>query len=350
MMVSDPDPVLPASVAGAATYVQSTDYDAAGRVDLRKLGNDVLRTDYVYFAWTTANGRLQQLKTGTPGQPSQTQDLSYSYDDAGNVLTIADTAAYGGSQTQGFSYDALNRLATAAATGGSYGAYSQRSYQYSNAGNPSPGSGQALTSFEGAAFAYNDAAHKHAVTHVGGVQTYWYDQDGNVITRSNGGLTLTLTYDAENRLTGMSGAATESHIYDGDGVRVRAVITTPVSMTSIYVGNYFEITGGITRTYYYAGSVRVAERYSNTLYFLLTDHPSTALRTGSGLHCHDDRRQRQSGDRIALLSLRRLGALQSRRADYDLPLHGAAVGSGHGVVLVQLKVVRPADRAVQPGG
>ena len=244
----------------------------------------------------------------------------------------------------------MNRLATAAATGGSYGAYSQRSYQYSNAGNPSPGSGQALTSFEGAAFAYNDAAHKHAVTHVGGVQKYWYDQDGNVITRSNGGLTLTLTYDAENRLTGMSGAATESHIYDGDGVRVRAVITTPVSMTSIYVGNYFEITGGITRTYYYAGSVRVAERYSNTLYFLLTDHPSTALRTGSGLHCHDDRRQRQSGDRIALLSLRRLGALQSRRADYDLPLHGAAVGSGHGVVLVQLKVVRPADRAVQPGG
>ena len=93
MMVSDPDPVLPASVAGEATYVQSTDYDAAGRVDLRKLGNDVLRTDYVYFAWTTANGRLQQLKTGTPGQPSQTQDLSYSYDDAGNVLTIADTAA-----------------------------------------------------------------------------------------------------------------------------------------------------------------------------------------------------------------------------------------------------------------
>ena len=48
-------------------------------------------------------------------------------------------------------------------------------------------------------------------------------------------------------------------------------------MTSVYVGNYFEITSGITRTYYYAGSVRVAEKSSGTLYFLLTDHPSTAL-------------------------------------------------------------------------
>lgn len=78
----------------------------------------------------------------------------------------------------------------------------------------------------------------------------------------------------------MSGAATETHVYDGDGVRVRAVITTPASISSVYVGNYYEITSGITRTYYYAGNVRVAERYSNTLHYLLTDHlGSTATTT-----------------------------------------------------------------------
>jgi len=89
-----------------------------------------------------------------------------------------------------------------------------------------------------------------------------------------------LSYDAENRLTGMTGAVAETHVYDRDGVRVRAVITTPVSIASIYIGNYFEITGGITRTYYYAGNVRVAERYSTTLYYLLGDHlGSTAVTT-----------------------------------------------------------------------
>ncbi len=51
-----------------------------------------------------------------------------------------------------------------------------------------------------------------------------------------------------------------------------------MSVSSVYVGNHYEITGGITRTYYYAGNVRVAERYSNTLYYLLTDHlGSTAI-------------------------------------------------------------------------
>ena len=278
MMVSDPDPVLPASVAGAATYVQSTDYDAAGRVDLRKLGNDVLRTDYVYFAWTTANGRLQQLKTGTPGQPSQTQDLSYSYDDAGNVLTIADSAAYGGSQTQKFTYDYLDRLSTActlngancATSDGSYGVYSQRSYQYNNAGN--------VTSFEGAAFAYNDAAHKHAVTHVGGVQRYWYDQDGNATRRiAPWGTDITLAYDAENRLTQVSNGVTASYVYDGDGNRVKAVVN---STTSIYVGAYYEVTGGVVKKYYYAGGMRVAENNGGVLHFLLTDHlGSTAVTT-----------------------------------------------------------------------
>ena len=85
------------------------------------------------------------------------------------------------------------------------------------------------------------------------------------------------TDDAANRLLGMNGAVTETHTYDRDDQRVKAAVN---GTTSVYVGAYFEVTGGITRTYYYAGNVRVAERYSNTLYFLLTDHlGSTATTT-----------------------------------------------------------------------
>ena len=35
--------------------------------ELRKLGADVLRTDYEYYDWTSQGGRLHFLKTGTPG-------------------------------------------------------------------------------------------------------------------------------------------------------------------------------------------------------------------------------------------------------------------------------------------
>ncbi len=178
------------------------------------------------------------------------------------MLSIADSAAYGGSQTQSFSYDALDRLATAQAAGGSYGTYSQRSYQYSNAGN--------LTNFEGTAFAYNDAAHKHGVTHIGGVQKYWYDANGNATRRiAPWGTDITLTYDAENRLTQVSNGVTASYTYDGDGNRVKAVVN---GTTSIFVGNYYEVQGSTVKKYYYAGSVRVAERNGGTLYFLLSDH------------------------------------------------------------------------------
>lgn len=41
-----------------------------------------------------------------------------------------------------------------------------------------PGSGGKignLTSKGGVSYGYNDGAHKHAVTHLGGDQKYWYD-------------------------------------------------------------------------------------------------------------------------------------------------------------------------------
>jgi RHS repeat-associated protein len=184
----------------------------------------------------------------------------------------------------------LHQLWTAQATGGSHGAYAQRGYQYNNAGNPSTSSGQALTNFEGSAYAYNDAGHKHAVTHIGGLQRYWYDANGNVITRTHGGLTLTLTYDAENRLTTVSGTLTASYVYDGDGNRVRSVITAGSQVTEThYVGAHYERTlnSGNTKYYFIAGQLVAFERSSGYgvdwgRRFVFRDHPSTALRTGLG--------------------------------------------------------------------
>ena len=52
------------------------------------------------------------------------------------------------------------------------------------------------------------SAHKHAVTAVSGGHSYAYDANGNLTSRTTGGQSFTLTYDAENRLVSVSGAAT----------------------------------------------------------------------------------------------------------------------------------------------
>jgi RHS repeat-associated protein len=93
------------------------------------------------------------------------------------------------------------------------------------------------------------------------------------------GSTYHLTYDAENRLTGVNGAASATFVYDGDGNRVKATFG---SVTTVYVGNYYEKEGSTVRTYYYAGGARVAMREGSTLYYILTDHlGSTAITANS---------------------------------------------------------------------
>jgi hypothetical protein len=69
--------------------------------------------------------------------------------------------------------------------------------------------------------------------------------------------------------------------YDGDGKRVKSVITTNVGTTTTYfVGTYYEVADGVVTKYYYAGFQRVALRANGTLNFLLGDHlGSTSLTT-----------------------------------------------------------------------
>ncbi|WP_423224229.1 RHS repeat-associated core domain-containing protein [Candidatus Amarolinea aalborgensis] len=85
----------------------------------------------------------------------------------------------------------------------------------------------------------------------------------------------TSTYDAENRLTAMTGGITASYVYDGDGNRVKETIA---GVTRVFVGNTYAIDNGAVKKYYYAGSVRVAENSGGALYYLLGDHlGSTAV-------------------------------------------------------------------------
>ena len=97
-----------------------------------------------------------------------------------------------------------------------------------------------------------------------------------MVKRNSG--SFTLAYDSENRLTTVSGGASATFVYDGDGNRVKGTVG---ATTTSYVGNYFEWTGNTSTMvkYYYHGGKRVAMRVgTSTWYFLLTDHlTSTAI-------------------------------------------------------------------------
>ena len=94
---------------------------------------------------------------------------------------------------------------------------------------------------------YNDATHQHAVTHIGSTQKYWYDQNGSQTTHVVNGQTFTLGYDAENRLVSVSGAATASFVYDGDGRRVKSTVN---GTTTYFIGAHYELTGSQVTKYY----------------------------------------------------------------------------------------------------
>ena len=106
------------SLTGTDPYVTSSTYDEAGRLDERTLGNGLIQ-DYDYYDWDEKaavngpqmgqGGRLKNLNIGS------LQDLSYVYDQVGNVRTITDSID---GETQAFRYGALDRLTSATVTGG----------------------------------------------------------------------------------------------------------------------------------------------------------------------------------------------------------------------------------------
>ncbi|OQY82289.1 MAG: hypothetical protein B6D40_09395 [Anaerolineae bacterium UTCFX3] len=91
----------------------------------------------------------------------------------------------------------------------------------------------------------------------------------------------TLNYDADreaplwgNRLVSVTGAATASFVYDGDGKQVKATVN---GITAVYVGNHYiiplrdEVKNSNVTKYYFAGSMRLAVRTDGTLFYLLSD-------------------------------------------------------------------------------
>jgi RHS repeat-associated protein len=254
-------------------YAQDTEYDPAGRMTSRVLGNG-LTQKYKYFAWNTQGGRLDKMVIGS-GAWNDTaftfantlQKMTYTYDNVGNIQTIVDPLA---NETQTFTYDNLDRLTNANVTNGP-APYSE-SYGY----DPATGS---ISNKSGVTYTY-DVNHKHAVASLSNGNTYAYDANGNMITRhvANGLDTgdYTFNYNAENQLVEVikNNVSIAAFTYDGDGKRVKSESD---GETTLFVGAHYEkIVGGAETKYYFAGAERVAVRKAGVLTYLAGDHLGSA--------------------------------------------------------------------------
>jgi len=287
-------------------YLMGTQVNAHGQISLRVFGNGT-QTSLTYADWLNNAARLSALQSG---QSASLLNLSFAYDNVGNILTITDLL--NSEQVQTFTYDALDRVTSAATSSVGEGQYAQ-SYGYD------PATGNLASKSDVGAYSYLPAK-PHAVTSAG-ANSYAYDQNGNMTSRTVDGVVWTYAYNAENQLitTHKSNQLISEYGYDGDGKRVWAKdyegYLPDNPRLTVYIGNYYEArvegyrppTGGdpvqpctapsfcvyfplVVKSavenvsYYYADGQRIAMKKDGVVYYLYGDQLGSvsAVADGSG--------------------------------------------------------------------
>ncbi len=190
------------------------------------------RVDYGY---DLAGNRVRLLYPG-PG----TKEVTYAYDKANRLTSITDWA----SRTTQYTYNGL-RLATTSYPTSPTRVLETRGYDAAGRltgvtttrggatllsfGWTRDGEGEPLTASETNTLtptiptrvvSYEYDSDNRLVESSQG--TYGYDGNGNLTSRTVGGVTTTFDYDAEDRLTSQTTGGTNfvDHVYDGDGNRI----------------------------------------------------------------------------------------------------------------------------------
>ncbi|GGV12751.1 hypothetical protein GCM10010293_03800 [Streptomyces griseoflavus] len=318
----------PKSMTGTTSYVTDTVYSGKSLVQQLELSTGSGKKVWQTFNYEKGTDRLTRAVVDVYGATAPAKDSRYSYDQAGNVLSIADTANTASPDMQCFAYDTRQRLkeawtpkateATAAGMGtrgsttpvdGSGPAACDAAPGTSALGGPAPywksyetdaignrlsetqhdtgldASKNITRSYEyGGAGAQGDGPHQVTKvvekTPTGDRQsTYEYDDAGNTTKRTLGGDAQTLAWTDTGKVrevTEANGSKT-SYLYDGSGSRI---LRKDSSGTTVYLpGTELKLSADGTKTsatrhYSYAGQ-SVAVRTDGKLSFVASDHHGT---------------------------------------------------------------------------
>lgn len=171
------------------------------------------------------------------------QDLTYTYDNNGNITAIADNSITPTSKDLSYGYDDLNRLTSAASSSMVSGDYSL-TYTYDELGNLTYKSDVGTILYGG-----TGSPTPHAPTSVAGT-SYTYDDNGNLTDDG----TNTYTFNIKNQL---ESSGDLSYTYDHTGQRFLSEDTGTTEQT-VYLNKYTEMRPDSAIYYIYLGSMRIA--------------------------------------------------------------------------------------------
>jgi RHS repeat-associated protein len=248
-------------------YIHEAAYDARGLV---------ARTRYANGTTTTrmydARMRLASLRTSLPFAGDMAQDLSYTWDRAGNLLAVADartTSAHLTTQSARYMYDALYRLNRADLDSGHTRAETL-TYEYDTVDNTtsivsSLGS-RSVAHIGTLRYGERDAG-PHAATTVGSA-AYDYDAAGQVVERAG----LHHVWDYMGRLTSSQDIGSGSTLTEtAYGVDWRRAEQLERGHATKYIVSDFEVRDGIATIYIRLGDQAVARIENST--FSASDLP-----------------------------------------------------------------------------
>jgi YD repeat-containing protein len=218
--------------AAGADYLNGLSYNAASQVTGLTLGNGVAE---VYDYDANRMPLTSQTATKSGGPQNGLMNVTYSYQatagqngagttagNAGHLMSVSGTINQT-TESAGYTYDLLARLATSSQMTNASGA--QRRFQYDRWGNRT-GAWDAVTGgsqIQSAVLQQSGGAPTNRLTSVttsGNTANYTYDAAGNVT--SDG--VHTYTYDAENRVVGVDSGATASYNYNQNNRRIKKVV------------------------------------------------------------------------------------------------------------------------------
>ncbi|WP_405968698.1 RHS repeat-associated core domain-containing protein [Streptomyces sp. NBC_00015] len=232
------------SVGGATGYLLDADYSALAQPQQLTLGTGGTGNKSVYVANTyeEGTGRLTNSHVTDQTHGYMLQDLTYTYDQTGNVTAISDPTLLGGTgsaDTQCFTYDGHQRLTEAwtpasqkcgdakSASGLSGPAPYWSSYSYNAAGQRTAETVHKSTGDTRTTYCYPTTltAQPHTLT---GTTTktdcatpersYDYDKSGNTWHRPGASGTQTLEWSADGKLSKLTeGGVATDYLYTTDG-------------------------------------------------------------------------------------------------------------------------------------
>ncbi|WP_103962119.1 RHS repeat-associated core domain-containing protein [Nonomuraea solani] len=274
-------------------YLSGTTYTQLGETSQQQLGagaKKLWRTTYYEEGTRRVSETLTEREQA--GRVA-VNDLTYGYDDAGNVRRITDSTAGQAKDTQCFNVDHLRRVteawtqtddtcpATPSAIGGPAPYWHQ--YTYDLIGNRKAKTVKGVAGAADVTTTYSypqpgdGVVRPHAVTATSGATggSHAYDAAGNATGRPGPGGTQTLAWDDEGLLTSVTaGGRTTSYLYDAGGEQL--IRRDPGSET-LFVGDG-EVklnlaTGSKTGTRYYDG---LGTRTGDGLIWTVDDHHGTS--------------------------------------------------------------------------